>query len=129
MFWYFMIYKMCLTRLITYQHYLPPGEIQGCSTHHRLLVCLSIFAILNNFSVIWWQSVFIGVRENPDTLYNVFGKRPRTFRIKQYTWMCSVDSLVCTSIFWKSAKLLQMWRNEFINILLREACFTCILAI
>jgi hypothetical protein len=27
-----------------------------------------------------WQSVFIGGRENPDTLYNVFGERPPTFR-------------------------------------------------
>jgi hypothetical protein len=41
---------------------------------------LSFFAMFNNFSVIWWRSIFIGGRNNPDTLYNVFGERPPAFR-------------------------------------------------
>jgi hypothetical protein len=44
-----------------------------------LFVCLGFFVILNNFSVIWWWSVFIGRRENLHTLYNVFEKRPPAF--------------------------------------------------
>jgi hypothetical protein len=45
---------------------------------HRF-VYLAFLAILNNFSVIWWRPDFIGWRENPDTLNNVFGERPPTF--------------------------------------------------
>jgi hypothetical protein len=45
-----------------------------------LIDCLEFFAILNNFSVIWWRSVIIGERENPDTLCNAFGMIPLTFR-------------------------------------------------
>jgi hypothetical protein len=40
---------------------------------------LAFFAILNSFSVMGWLSVLIGGRENPDTLYNIFGEKPPTF--------------------------------------------------
>jgi hypothetical protein len=36
---------------------------------------LSFFAVL-----VWWRSVIVAGRENPDTLYNAFGKRPPTLR-------------------------------------------------
>jgi hypothetical protein len=47
-----------------------------------LFVCHFSPYPLNNFSVIWWWSTFIGERENLDTLYNVFGERPPIFRKK-----------------------------------------------
>jgi hypothetical protein len=45
------------------------NQIEEC-TNDSLIDCLVnfVFAALNNFSVLWWRSVFIGGRENRDIL-------------------------------------------------------------
>jgi hypothetical protein len=63
-------------------HKSPFSRLSSPVTNRNILfVCLRFFTILNNFSVIWWWSVFIGARENQDTICNVFGVRPPTFRM------------------------------------------------
>jgi hypothetical protein len=63
-------------------------DFAQCFIVNCLFVCLSFFTILNNFSVIWWRSDFIGGRENPDTLYwCIWGE---TIDLPQVNWQTSV---------------------------------------
>jgi hypothetical protein len=71
---------------------------------------LEFFAILNNFSVIWWWSVIIGRRENPYTLCNTFGKRPPSF-CKQ------TDQLSHTGGLWSPTivTIVKLWLDRTTN--------------
>jgi hypothetical protein len=46
--------------------FVPQAFTRGC-------LFVIFFATFNNYSVMWWRSVFIGGRKSPDTLYNVNG--------------------------------------------------------
>ncbi|XP_056022612.1 uncharacterized protein LOC125649152 [Ostrea edulis] len=50
-------------------------------------------ATLNNISVIWWRTVFIGGRENPDTMYLGRDHRPSESKLRNFlTYRCERDS-------------------------------------
>jgi hypothetical protein len=58
-----------ITDLIMVSNFIKRSlpEEKSKYTNDCQIDCLEIFITLNNFLVIWWQSVCIGGRKNPDT--------------------------------------------------------------